>query len=207
METSAQAALVAHDHGSQYNNPARRDGNDGPTSCVIDANLQVTIQQSRSSGWKPRVSSCSISLSLWSQYNNPARRDGNYQAEQNDGTHYEICHNTTIPLVGMETRLFRCTHQNRTCVTIQQSRSSGWKPGSRGNGSAHSRGGWSQYNNPARRDGNPCGVASNSREFLVTIQQSRSSGWKLIDMSIMITTMSHPGHNTTIPLVGMETGG
>ena len=115
-------------------------------------------------------------------------------------------------------------------VTIQQSRSSGWKhnlttlnpsaadrlsqynnparrDGNRLVGDPLLDGGTrlSQYNNPARRDGNfgrPS--AGPDSQTLVTIQQSRSSGWKHILMSGAELTWS-PSHNTTIPLVGMET--
>ena len=138
-----------------------------------------------------------------------------------------MCHNTTIPLVGMETQAFfgiflflRISH-NTTIPLVGMETSqvqSGCDTPST-----------SQYNNPARRDGNPhirpfCDTAlyvtiQQSRSsgwklsvanspycsgVIVTIQQSRSSGWKPPHRAFRSQTSS-TGHNTTIPLVGMET--
>jgi len=88
---------------SQYNNPARRDGNGGI--------------------FFPRAG---VQLNM-SQYNNPARRDGNHDTNAMRNIAF-ISHNTTIPLVGMETYLLRTRFYRMER--------------------------WSQYNNPARRDGN-----------------------------------------------------
>ena len=116
---------------------------------------------------------------MWqSQYNNPARRDGN--------THFPLSsivalsgHNTTIPLVGMEiVGLPAHAGKVNTQVTIQQSRSSGWKSTTERRKTVFSDISESQYNNPARRDGN----------------DAYDSNY----------TDARPSHNTTIPLVGME---
>ena len=145
---------------------------------------------------------------MWqSQYNNPARRDGNSSLPVPSTISPSFTrHNTTIPLVGMETRtrvsIAPSNHGTRHNTTIplvgmeiHLLPHEPLRPPQRHNttiplvgmetmlkiNSSHIRIA-SQYNNPARRDGNSqpgtCPARTDSAVF-VTIQQSRSSGWKL----------------------------
>ncbi len=113
----------------QSGNPVRRDGNLGsPVGARVQTG-QVTIGQSRSSGWKhQRIAKrgkhplaginraipfvgmetlCGVYLMMFPissyQSGNPVRRDGNAEAEVEDLNEFQRSINRAIPFVGMET--------------------------------------------------------------------------------------------------------